>query len=267
VAHEVKLEVFEGPIDLLLHLITRQRVDIYDISLSQITEEYLGAIEDIDALDLESATGFLVVAATLLELKSSRLLPSRGAEDADAALLEQRDLLLARLVECATYRSAGSWLRAALAAGERFHPRPEGLEGHFVAMAPDPLARVTLGDLTRVAASILAPKSRPELDTSHLAPIRATVRDAIVEIAGRLDDSTRAFSFEELCGGIQERIEVVVRFLALLELFKAGAVELEQPDRWGDIVVLWTGEIDAAAVAVDAEEYTVQEAGETEAVR
>jgi len=263
--HEVKQEVFQGPIDLLLHLITRQRVDIYDISLSQITEEYLAAIREIDALDLESATGFLVVAATLLELKSSRLLPARS-EDADPALLEQRDLLLARLVECATYRSAGSWLRAGLAAGERFHTRPEALESHFTALAPDPLAKVSVEDLIRAGARVLAPKPKPELDTSHLAPIRASVREAIVEIAGKIVPG-KSTSFEQLCGGIDERIEVVVRFLALLELFKAGAVELEQPDRWGDIVVQWTGDIEASAVALEAEEYTLQESVGTEAAQ
>src|SRR5919106_2834707 len=264
--HEVKLEVFEGPIDLLLHLITRQRVDIYDVSLAQITEEYLAAIRGIDALDLESATGFLVVAATLLELKSSRLLPSRTADDADSALLEQRDLLLARLVECATYRAAGSWLRAGLAAGERFHPRPEGLEAQFIALAPDPLARVAVEDLTRAAARILAPKPRLELDTSHVAPIRASVRDAIVEISGKMAPG-RSTSFEEICGGIGERIEGVVRFLALLELYKAGAIELQQPDRWGDIVVQWTGDVEASTVALEAEEYTLHEPVGTEAAR
>ena len=262
--HEVKLEVFEGPIDLLLHLITRQRVDIYDVSLSQITEEYLAAIRGIDALDLESTTGFLVVAATLLELKSSRLLPSRGADDTDAALLEQRDLLLARLVECATYRSAGSWLRAGLAVGERFHPRPEGLEAQFIALAPDPLARVSIGDLAGAAAGVLAPRPTPELDTSHLAPIRASVREAIVEIAGQMVPG-RSTSFEQLCRGVEERIEVVVRFLALLELFKAGAVELAQPDRWGDIVVQWTGEVEASTVALEAEEYALSDTVGTEA--
>jgi segregation and condensation protein A len=262
--HEVRLEVFEGPIDLLLHLITRQRVDIYEVSLSQITEEYLGAIRDIDALDLESATGFLVVAATLLELKSSRLLPSPGGDDADASLLEQRDFLLARLVECATYRTAGSWLQAGLAAGERFHARPEGLEAQFIALVPDPLARVSVDDLARAAAGILAPKPRLELDTSHVAPMRASVRDAIVEIAGQIALG-HPTSFEQLCSGIEERIEVVVRFLALLELFKAGAVELDQPDRWGDIVVHWTGEVEASTVALEAEEYALSDTAGTEA--
>src|ERR687893_994101 len=127
-AYEVKLEVFEGPIDLLLHLITRQRVDIYDVSLSQITEEYLAALSGLDAADLETATGFLVVAATLLELKSARLLPGRRGDEAEAALLEERDLLLARLVECSTFREAGMWISQALASGEGFHGRSVSLE-------------------------------------------------------------------------------------------------------------------------------------------
>src|ERR687895_2362005 len=117
VTYQVKLEVFEGPLDLLLHLITRQRVDIYDVSLSTITEEYLAALAGMDDLDLDSATGFLVIAATLLELKSLRLLPGRDLDDPDVRLLEERDLLLARLVECATYREAGAWLSGRLAGG------------------------------------------------------------------------------------------------------------------------------------------------------
>ncbi len=116
--HSVNLEVFQGPIDLLLHLITRQRVDIYDISLTAITEEYLATVRSLEDLDLETATGFLVVAATLLELKSQRLLPGRSSDpDADLALLEERDLLLARLVECSTFRSAGEWISVGLEEG------------------------------------------------------------------------------------------------------------------------------------------------------
>src|SRR5687767_14461181 len=108
--YEVKLEVFEGPLDLLLHLITKQRVDIYEVSISTITDEYLRVLKGMGDFDLETATGFLIVAATLLELKSARLLPSVRWSEEDEKLLEERDLLLARLVECATYRDAGAWL-------------------------------------------------------------------------------------------------------------------------------------------------------------
>jgi segregation and condensation protein A len=254
--HEVKLDVFEGPIDMLLHLITRQRVDIYDVSIATITEEYLAAIARRHDLDLESATGFLVVAAALLELKSLRLLPARRLEDMDGVLLEERDLLLARLVECATYREAGTYLRAGLARGERFFARKAGLEQRFVRVAPDLLANVTLDDVAAAAARSLAPKPQLELDTSHVAPIVVSVREAIVELSGRLEDGVPV-SFSALCEGRIDRIEVIVRFLALLELFKANAVTLEQADRWGEIVVVWSGEADLEAALEDAEEYMV----------
>ena len=257
-AYEVKLEVFEGPLDLLLHLITRQRVDIYDVSLSTITEEYLAAMEAMGELDLETATGFLVVAATLLELKSARLLPRTGDDEATSKLLEERDLLLARLVECATFRDAGAWIAAALRAGDAFHGREVALDDRFVDLAPDLLARVKLDHLGRAAALVFAPKPVIELDTSHVSPIRASVKDAITEIAATLEHN-KSLSFEELCGRGIEKIEVVVRFLALLELFKAGAIELDQATRFGDIRASWTGEVHAEKVLAEAEEYTVVE--------
>jgi segregation and condensation protein A len=255
-AYEVKLEVFEGPLDLLLHLITRQRVDIYDVSLSTITEEYLAAMEALGEMDLETATGFLVVAATLLELKSARLLPRTGDDEASSKLLEERDLLLARLVECATFRDAGAWIAAALRAGDAFHGREVSLEERFVDLAPDLLARVRLEHLGRAAARVFTPKPVIELDTSHVSPIKASVKDAIAELASTLE-AGRSVSFQELCGFQTERIEVVVRFLALLELFKAGAITLDQATRFGDITASWTGDVDANDVLADAEEYTV----------
>jgi segregation and condensation protein A len=255
-AHEVKLDVFEGPIDLLLHLITKQRVDIYEVSLATITEEYLEAIGDMRDLDLESATGFLVVAATLLELKSMRLLPSRRLDEIDGSLLEERDLLLARLVECATYREAGSYIRAALGRGDSFHPRRAGLEERFLTVAPDLLAGITALDLAAAAAVSLAPRPKPELDTSHLSPIRVSVRDAIVDLWELLSEGA-PMSFAELCRGRVQRIEVIVRFLALLELFKAGAVSVDQAERWGEIVVAQTGEAGVEAALEEAEEYVL----------
>ncbi|MDQ3878584.1 MAG: segregation/condensation protein A [Actinomycetota bacterium] len=255
--YEVRLEVFEGPLDLLLHLITRQKVDIYEVSLSTITDEYLRAIDGM-ALDLESATGFLVVAASLLELKSARLLPSRSGDDGVDALLEERDLLLARLVECATYRTAGEWISAALASGAAFVPREVALEERFQDLAPDVLARVSPADVARAAADVLAPKPLVELDTSHIAPITASVKDAIVRVAAVLAERGGA-SFAELCPKTTPRIEVVVRFIALLELLKAGAVELSQATRFGEIHATWTGEGDVDEVVLDAEEYALME--------
>ena len=256
-AHEVRLEVFEGPIDLLLHLVTRQRVDIYDVSLATITDEYLQAVERLDSLDLETTTGFLVVAAALLELKSARLLPAPEGDESDG-WLEQRDLLLARLVECATFREAGRWVSSMLERGLAFHGRTAGLEPQFLDLAPDLLARVAAPDLTAAAAAALYKPAPPELDTTHVTPIRATVAEAILELARGL--ATRSSSsFRELCAGVTDRIDVVVRFLGILELYKAGAVDLSQSDRFGDIAVTWTGEVGVEDALDAAEEYSLPE--------
>lgn len=252
--YEVKLDVFEGPIDLLLHLITRQRVDIYDVSIARVTEDYLAALAAMDDVDLETATAFLVVAASLLELKSLRLLPARAGAEADGALLEERDRLLARLVECATYREAGRWIAAALERGAAFHGRAAPPEERYVDLVPDLAAAVDPGALAAAASRLLAPKPRVELDTSHVAPITASVRSAIVDVAGRLRRDGAA-SFEALCGGVEERVEVVVRFLALLELFKAGAVGLTQDGRFGDIRTWWTSEVSLDEVLEDVDDY------------
>lgn len=259
-AHQVKLDVFEGPIDLLLHLITRQRVDIYDVCIATITEEYLAAIERRQTLDLESATGFLVVAASLVELKSMRLLPDRHAGDPDECLLEARDMLLARLVECSTFRDAGMWLQGQLDAGDAWQPRAAGLEPHFLGLIPDLLARTTVEDLAAAAAGVLAPRPEKVLDVSHVAPIRASVKDAIPEVAGRLQVEGWA-SFADLCDLGATRIDVIVRFLALLELFKAGAIELSQAGRFGDITARWTGAVPVDEVVAEAEEYAVDVEG------
>lgn len=253
--YEVRLDVFEGPIDLLLNLITRQRVDIYEISISTITEEYIAALDQMDGLDLELTTGFLVVAATLLELKSARLLPGRNLDDVDAQLLEERDLLLARLVECSTYRSAGEEIAVGLAAGAAFFPRLVSLEPRYADVVPDLLARVSLVDLGRAAGRALAPKPEVLLDTSHVAPMRISVRDAINELRGALENGGEK-SFVELCRGLTDRLEIVVRFLALLEMFKAGAVELGQADRFGDITAAWTGEGESELLEL-VDEYSV----------
>jgi segregation and condensation protein A len=257
VAYEVKLEVFEGPIDLLLHLITRQRVDIYEVSLARITEEYLAALEGLDTLELETATSFLVVAATLLELKSARLLPGRHADEEDGHLLEERDLLLARLVECSTFREAGAWLAGKLAAGAALHGRCAGLEEPFAGLAPQIVIRTSPDRLGALAATLLAPRPVAEVDVSHLAPIRVTVRDAILEVSGLLRERGVPAGFRELCTGLSDRIDVVVRFLALLELFKAGAVDLVQVDRFGDIRAQWTGLAEADDVLAEADEYVI----------
>jgi segregation and condensation protein A len=255
VVHAVRTDVFEGPIDLLLHLITRRRVDIYEVPLAAIARDYLAVVSAMDGLDLEAATGFLVVAATLLELKSNRLLPADEGGPEEGLLVEERDALLARLVECSTLRAAGTWLAARLDEGSRLWPRTAGLEPRYAGLAPDPLATTTLADVARAAAVALAPAPpAPALDTSHLERAVASVRDAIVTVAERLRAADEV-GFRRLCAGAQGRAEVVARFLALLELFKNGAVELAQASRFGEIVARWTGEVSVEEVLAEAEDY------------
>ena len=253
-SHAVKIEVFEGPIDLLLHLITKQRVDIYEVPLASIAQEYLAAVEAMPELDLESATGFLVVASALLELKSARLLPGRGGELEGEGWVEERDLLLFKLVEVATFREAGAWLSARLEEGDRRHPREVALEDGFAGPPTAPAGPIPLSALVAAAAQVLAPEPDREIDTTHVAPIVASVRDALVDVAAALR-GRGSMSFKELCSSAADRIAIVVRFLALLELFKAGAVELSQAERFGDIGARWTGEVDADVVVSQAEEY------------
>jgi segregation and condensation protein A len=262
VAHAVKLDVFEGPIDLLLHLITRQRVDIYEVPLAAIAGDYLAAVTNAEDLDLEAATGFLVVAATLLELKSARLLPAPTISPEDARLLEERDALLGRLVECATFREAGRWMAGRLEESSRLWPRTAGPEPHLVRLAPDPLTATSVEDLARAAAGVLAPPPAWDLDTSHVAPAAVSVRTAILDLAALLRGGD-VLTFRQLCSRAATRVEVVARFLALLELFKSGAVDVTQTERFGDIRARWTGEVEADAALVEAEEYSLDEVGPT----
>ena len=253
VAYEVRTPVFEGPFDLLLHLIVRDQVDVYQVSLSRIVDAYVEEIERMGALDLELATEFLLIAATLVELKTRRLLP--GADDPEAeeelALLEERDLLLARLLECKTFRDAGGALarRAQLAALS--WPRAAGLEERFRSLVPDFMAGVTGDDIHAAFLRATRPKPPPpSVDLDHVAPIRASVSDAVEEMAGTLP-TMGPVTFRALTHGVGERLEVIVRFLAVLELFKQGRIEVEQLSTFGELVVVWTGEGEDGVVTSD----------------
>nr|MBA3432040.1 segregation/condensation protein A [Actinomycetota bacterium] len=234
------------------------RVDIYDVPLAAITDEYIGAVADMRSVDLETATGFLVVASALLELKSARLLPRSSEDESQLALLEQRDLLLARLLECATYRAAGGWMDGQLKRGEARYARALPLPPDLaVSVAKQPLA-LSVADLTAAAVRALAPRPNPEIDTSYIPLGTASVRDAIAEVGRRLVE-TGSITLVDLCPPHLRRGDVVVRFLALLELYKAGAVALEQTERFGDIRATWTGDTEVGDVLEVAEEYALEE--------
>ena len=256
-AYAVTTPVFEGPFDLLLHLILKEQVDIYEISLSVIVDAYLTEVERMQSIDLDIATEFLLIAATLVELKARRLLPGREDVDLDdeLALWEERDLLLARLLECKTFKDVALVFGSLSSDADLSFPRLVGPEERFITLVPDPLEGMTGEKLMRAYLRAVTPKPVPTIDLFHVAPIRASVADAVTELVDELPRVGR-IGFRELTGDLVERLDVIVRFLAVLELFKQGMVEVDQTDRFGDIRIEWTGtsEPDAAAIAVDVYE-------------
>ena len=249
-AYEVQTEVFEGPFDLLLHLILREQVDIYEVSLTRVVDAYLAELERMRVVDLDIATEFLLIAATLLELKSKRLLP--GDEDIDLddelALWEERELLLVRLLECKTFKDAAQALQRMANNAGRSYPRIAGLEERFLDVAPDLMAGVTPDKIRDAFVRAVAPKPTPRVDLDHVAPIRASVTDAVEELLDELPRAGR-MTFRELTHALVERLEIVVRFLAVLEMYKNGLVQLDQFDNFGEITITWIG-----GEADDAEE-------------
>jgi segregation and condensation protein A len=250
----VKTEVFEGPFDLLLHLIARQRVDIWQVSLSRITEDYLAEVRRMRQLNLEVATEFLVVAATLLELKAARLLPSPDTDPDDVeAALEERDLLFARLLQYRAYKLVAGLFGARLAGQAAYLPRRVGAEDVLRRIVPELLVGVAPSELARLAAAAFTPAPPPQVTTTHIAPPRLSVAEAVTSLAQRLHDQG-ASSFEELVGRQAVPIEVVIGLLAVLELYKRSLVELDQTSTFGDIAVRWTG-----GDLVDPTDMTVEE--------
>lgn len=253
-AVDVSTSVFEGPFDLLLHLILKEQVDIYEVSLSHIVDAYLEEIERLQALDLDLATEFLLIASTLVELKARRLLPGRDDIDLDdeLALWEERDLLLARLLECKTFKDVAAIFSRLADDADRSFPRGAGADERFAELMPDLMDGVTPARLHRAFMKAVTPKPVPRIDLFHVAPVRASVADALTELVDELPRVGR-ISFRRLTEGLVERLEVIVRFLALLELFKQGLVELDQPERFGDIDVVWIGGegLDAGALPID----------------
>lgn len=241
-AYDVQTRVFEGPFDLLLHLILDEEVDLYEISLSRIVDAYLVEVERMEHLDLEVATEFLLIAATLVELKTRRLLPEDPDVDLDdeLALWEERDLLLARLIEAKTFKDAAVLLDALHDEAALGFPRRAGLDERHLDFAPDLLDGVTPQDLRAAFIRAITPKPEPQVELDHLHPGGTSVTDAVAELLDELPRLGR-ITFRELTGGFVERIEIVVRFLALLELFKQGLIDLDQARNFGELEIRWTG--------------------------
>jgi segregation and condensation protein A len=257
VPYEVRTEVFEGPFDLLLHLVLRSQVDVYEVSLSAIVDGFVAELARMEgALDLEIATEFVLVAATLIQLKTRGLLPGSDETEIDEelAIWEQRDLLLSRLLACKTFKDAAAALARLAALAERSVPRRAGPEEVFAGLAPDLLAGVTPDQLRDAFVRAITPRIVPRVDLDHVAPIRASVADAVAELNDELPRVGR-ITFRRLTQDLMTRLEVIVRFLAVLELYKQGAVELVQHGTFGSIEIEWLGAgHDLAAGLVDAYE-------------
>ena len=258
--YTVSTPVFEGPFDLLLHLISRQQVDLWEVSVSSIVDGYVQALADMrGALDLEAVTEFLLIAAVLVELKAHRLLPEPDEVDLDEELSrwEERDLLLSRLLESKTFKDAAGALVRLMDAAGRSWPRTAGMEDRFAGLAPDPLAGVTADRLRRAFEAVTAPRPVVRVGTDHIHQVRTTVADAVAELTAELPGAGRV-SFARLTEGLGERMEVIVRFLALLELYKQGLIELDQAATFADLQVVWSGGDDAGRDLAGAavEEYS-----------
>lgn len=245
----VSTPVYDGPFDLLLHLILRDEVDLYEVSLSAIVDEYIAILEQMESLELEVATEFLLIAATLVELKSRRLLPDPPSSDLDEelALWEERDLLLARLLECKTFKDAAQSLQVLSTEASRSYPRTAGIEDRFIGLLPDLLVDVMPDDLRRAFMRATAPKPVFRVDTEHIAPISLNVSDAVNELAFDLPDRGRV-SFRSLTAQLVDRLEVVVYFLAVLELYKQDLVDITQFSSFAEIQIEWIADQGSASL-------------------
>jgi len=242
VPYEVQTSVFEGPFDLLLHLILREQVDLYEISLARIVDAYLVEIEKMEHVDLEITTEFLLIAATLVELKCKRLLPDDTDFDLDDefSLWEERDLLIARLLDCKTFKDAAHVLSDLFDNAAMCVPRRAGLDERYLELAPDLLEGVDIDDVRAAYIRAMTPKPVPVVSVEHIHSVRVSVGEAVEELVDELPRFGRV-SFRRLTETLVERLEIVVRFLAVLELFKQGFIELDQPAAFGDIEIIWVG--------------------------
>ena len=255
------LDNFEGPFDLLLNLIAKHKLDITEVALSKVTDEFIahikagGSPENPAPWDLEQTTSFLLVASTLLDLKAARLLPSGDVEDEeDLALLEARDLLFARLMQYKAFKQVASVLEQRLAAESKRHPRAVGLEERYAGLLPEVLIGIGLDQFAQLAAKALEPKPVLELTLHHIHAAKVSVREQAALVVERLRRSG-SMTFRALCGDSPDRLTTVARFLSLLELFREGAVGFEQVTPLGELTVRWTGDDDTDVDELVTDEF------------
>ncbi|CAM3778884.1 segregation/condensation protein A [Nocardioides marinus] len=266
----VRLDNFEGPFDLLLQLISKHKLDITEVSLSRVTDEFIAHVKAIARAeasqdgaqggargvdDLEETTSFLLVAATLLDLKAARLLPQGDVEDEeDLALLEARDLLFARLLQYRAFKQVAGVLEQRLADEARRHPRAVGMEERFASLLPEVLIGIGLQQFAQLAARALAPKPVLELPTHHIHAPAVSVREQAAIVVDRLRRA-QTLTFRSLVKDSPDTLTTVARFLSLLELFREGAVAFDQVTPLGELTVRWTGDEDTEAEDLVTDEF------------
>ena len=240
----VHLTNFSGPFDLLLQLISKHKLDITEVALSKVTDEFIAHLrqaQDTQDWDLNETSQFIVVAATLLDLKAARLLPQGEVDDEeDLALLEARDLLFARLMQYRAFKLVAGWLADTLAVQDRRLPRPGGLEEQYARLLPEVDLTGMAEQLALLAGRALAPKPAIEVSLAHLHVPKVSVREQAEVIVARLKEHT-SLSFRALTSDAADRLVVVARFLALLELYREQAVAFEQVAPLAELTVRWLG--------------------------
>jgi segregation and condensation protein A len=238
----VRLDNFEGPFDLLLSLIGKHKMDVTEVALSQVTDEFIAHIKAAgEVWDLEQTTSFLLVASTLLDLKAARLLPAGDVEDEDdLALLEARDLLFARLLQYKAFKQVASVLERRMAGEALRFPRSVGLDERFANLLPDVLIGLGLEEFASLAAQALEPKPVPELSLAHIHAPTVSVREQAHVVVERLKVQGM-LTFRKLAGDAPDMMTKVARFLALLELFREGVVAFDQVSPLGELTIRWTG--------------------------
>jgi segregation and condensation protein A len=240
-AFRVRLDNFEGPFDLLLNLISRRQLDVTEVALSQVTDEFLTYLDAMETWDLGKATEFLVVAATLLDLKAARLLPAAEVEDEeDLALLEARDLLFARLLQYRAYTLVAAYLGELDRMQARRHGRAVELEARFAQLLPEVLIGVSPARFALIAAQAMVPRPVPVVSTEHLYTPQVSVRDQMAVLRDRLRRSGSA-TFRSLVSDCNNTTEVVARFLGLLEMYREAWVAFDQMAALAELHVRWTG--------------------------
>ena len=248
----VRLDNFEGPFDLLLQLISQHRLDVTEVALHKVTDEFISYTKALgEGWNLDETTEFLVVAATLLDLKAARLLPAADVEDEeDLALLEARDLLFARLLQYRAYKQVAALFSELEAGALRRYPRSVALEPRFEGLLPEVMIGVGPQRLAEIAAAVFRPKPPPEVSLDHIHQHQVSVRAHAAVLRVRLAELGAA-DFSALVADCEHTVEIVARFLALLELFREGAVAFEQTVALGELGIRWTGPEEGDVEIVD----------------